>query len=65
MTETQWLGGKNYGPLLNFVETRVSERKLRLFACAVVRLDWSWLTDERSRRAIEIYEAHADGAAQP
>lgn len=38
-------------------------RELRLFACWCVRRQWHLLTDERSRRAIEEAEAHANGLA--
>jgi hypothetical protein len=63
MTEVEWLGCGNPLQMLDFVRRKGSERKLRLFACACCRRIWPLLEDERSRRAVEVSERHADGAA--
>jgi hypothetical protein len=44
---------------------RVSERKLRLYACACCRRVGGLVTDERSERAVETSERFADGLAGP
>lgn len=40
-----------------------SERKMRLYGCACCRDVWDLLADPRSRTAVEVSEAYADGRA--
>lgn len=61
MTEAEWLTATNPMPMLEFLFGKASERKLRLFACACCRNIWDLLTDEASRRVVEIVEGVADG----
>jgi hypothetical protein len=60
MTEQEWLNGADPGFMLDHIEKSVSDRKFRLFAVACCRRVEHVLTDERSRRAIELTEQYAD-----
>ena len=61
MTEQEWLACDDPQQLLEFVRDKISDRKIRLVACACCRQIWEHLADERSRRAVEISEKYADG----
>lgn len=66
MTEAEWLTSNDPERMLNACVANfyhVSDRKLRLFACACCRQVWHLLADERSRRAVEVAERYADGCA--
>jgi hypothetical protein len=63
MTEAEWLAGTAPWPMLDVFWGRSRDRKLRLFACACVRRVWDFLTDPRSRIAVEVAERFADGEA--
>src|SRR5437867_833574 len=43
------------------IHDKTIRRKLRLFACACVRLVWHDVTNPRIRNAVEVAEHHADG----
>jgi hypothetical protein len=66
MTEAEWLACDSADAALRFVTglEKKSNRKLRLFGCACCRRNWYLLNDPRSRRAVEVAEAFADGQAK-
>ncbi len=46
MTEQEWLASVDLSAMLAHVQGKVSDRKLRLLACACVRQVWELLTDD-------------------
>lgn len=63
MTEADWLACDDPWVLLNHLAGEPSERKYRLFACACCRRIWHLLTDQWSRKTVEIAESYAQGEA--
>jgi hypothetical protein len=63
MTEAEWLECANPQSMLEFLQGKASERKLRLFACACSREIWPLLKHNNSRRAVEVTERYVDGKA--
>jgi hypothetical protein len=61
--ESEWLRGTDPRPMLKFLRGRASDRKRRLFGVACCRTVWDLLTDERSRKAVEVMERYVDGQA--
>jgi hypothetical protein len=61
MTEAKWLAATDPTPMLDFLTEKVSNRKLRLFACGCFRRIWHLLIDERSREGVAVFERFVDG----
>jgi hypothetical protein len=60
MTEAEWLACSNPIPMLDSLGDKASDRKVLLFACGCLRQVWPILSDERSRRAVEVAERLVD-----
>jgi hypothetical protein len=61
MDETAWLACTDPEPMLEFLRSKVSDRKLRLFACACCRGLWDLIRDARTRMVVEANEQFTDG----
>jgi hypothetical protein len=62
-TEEEWRSSSDPLRLLKRLNGQMGPRRLRLFAAACCRRLWPLLSDERSRRAVEVAERFADGRA--
>src|ERR1700682_3937846 len=65
MNEAEWLACTHPMPMLECLRWKASDREMRLFAVACCRRIWHHLSNERSRRAVELAEAFADGFGNP
>jgi hypothetical protein len=63
LTEEEWLRGTSAVRLLQGVPAQRCDRAARLFALACCRRVEPLLSDERSRRALQVAERYADGQA--
>jgi hypothetical protein len=63
MNESGWLKSGEPHAMLDAIEGKVSDRKLRLFACACCRAYWTYFTDKGSRLEVEVAQRFADGQA--
>jgi hypothetical protein len=62
MTEAEWQTCEHRYPMIVELGAKATDRKLRLLACAVCRLEWHLLIHEASRSAVSVAEEYADGA---
>jgi uncharacterized membrane protein len=63
MSQADWRACEDPVPLLHFLRGKGTDRKWRLFAVASCRRIDRLITDERSRRAVEVAARYAEGAA--
>ena len=63
MNEQEWLECTDPKAMLEFLRGKMSDRKERLFAVACCRRTWELLNDDCHRKALEMGERYADGAA--
>lgn len=64
MTEEQWIETNTALAMIDYIESRSSDRKLRLFACAACRRIWHTMPYDSSHQAVEVSERFADGQAR-
>src|SRR6516164_6198988 len=66
MDEAEWLAFDDPQPMLSFLQSKASARKLRLFAAACCRRMWrAWevIPSPVEMQAVEMAERFADGQA--
>jgi hypothetical protein len=63
MNEAEWFVCTDSELMLDHLGSEASNRKLRLYACALGYEEWQRMIDERSRDAIVVAERFADGLA--
>jgi hypothetical protein len=62
MTEQEWRSTDQVPTLLPFLDGKLTQRKLRLFASSCIRMIWHLLPDDSTRQMAEMIERLADGS---
>lgn len=65
MTEADWRNGSDPDLMLDHLQSRVSDRKLRLFAVACARRAWRLFTEWELSENVLLGERFADGDVSP
>src|SRR5260221_287687 len=66
MIEEEWVEGATPQAMLGWLRRKsISDRRLRLFACACCRRIWDLLPDEQFQRGIQVAEWFAEKAVDP
>ena len=63
MKELEWQSCNDPVPMVQYLEGKASDRKLMLFSIACLRRIWHLLTDDRSRRLIDVTDQFIAGQA--
>ena len=61
MTEQDWLACTDPTPMLEYLQGKASDPKLRLFAVACCRRSWHLLTEGQFQDVVQVTEEYADG----
>jgi hypothetical protein len=64
MNEVDWQAGLDPAAMLAYLDGKVSDRKLRLFACACVRRYWHLLRYQVPRDTVALAERYAEGQVE-
>jgi hypothetical protein len=64
LTEAEWLAWGNPNPMLTYLQGKISDRKVRVFAVACCRRMLGWVqAGPEERHAVAVAERYADGRA--
>lgn len=61
MTEEEWLKSAETIPMLQYIDAKVSDRKMQLLAVGCCRRIWHRIFDQRSHAAVKMTERFIEG----